>query len=411
MKSVSFLASFPQELVDLVIDEAADSSATLRSCALVCKAFLPSSQAHIFSQIELILTAGSTPSQRFERLYEVLCQSPHFIRYIKNLQIICYLQDDTERDTVLESLDTSLFLVLSLLPSLRSFSMTDLSSTVWRQFPARSKAAMCDLCRRSDLSRLVLNNVKQLTISEFSWLVSSPSLTDLTLGTTTILPGDGEAITGGDSQLTSVGFHESKYGKTETIISWLLRGNRLSKVTRLWGTWKAGNTAHLQELIDACNRTLRDLYLMSFFDLYQPSPTFQNPSLASTPSLRVVAIEFSVYLTRDAGHLIPRLTNLLESHGSPSTLTTISLRFKIFPVETSSTSSGPQNWEILARLLTEDRFPALETFIILLHGKDAIRLPELPQRILDTIKRAFPELEARGILKFRASDRIPANFF
>lgn len=53
----------PQELIELIIDFAHDDPRTLRSCALVCRAWLPSSRYHLFSSIIVRLRKTSEITQ------------------------------------------------------------------------------------------------------------------------------------------------------------------------------------------------------------------------------------------------------------------------------------------------------------------------------------------------------------
>ncbi|KAJ7159636.1 hypothetical protein C8R46DRAFT_1224218 [Mycena filopes] len=74
---------FPAELVDAVIRQSSDDLPTLRSSALVCRTFLPSSQACIFSSVEL----DSSDDGIAQRLHETLVRSPHLSSHIKELRI------------------------------------------------------------------------------------------------------------------------------------------------------------------------------------------------------------------------------------------------------------------------------------------------------------------------------------
>ncbi|KAJ6580709.1 hypothetical protein B0H19DRAFT_483906 [Mycena capillaripes] len=83
MNATSHLFLLPPELIDQVIRENDADPPTLRSCALVCRAFLPFAQAGIFSEVELIPDKAS----RAEQLHHVLVDSPHLRSHIKTLKI------------------------------------------------------------------------------------------------------------------------------------------------------------------------------------------------------------------------------------------------------------------------------------------------------------------------------------
>jgi hypothetical protein len=83
----------PQELIDSVIDHCHDDHSTLKTCALVCKTWLPSSRSHIFHAITL--QPPEKPARSFfvrritdsQRLFRILQTSPKIALYIRELSI------------------------------------------------------------------------------------------------------------------------------------------------------------------------------------------------------------------------------------------------------------------------------------------------------------------------------------
>jgi hypothetical protein len=65
---MSFVFRFPQELIDKIIRENDTDLPTLRSCALVCRAFLSSSQAGIFFEIKLSKNGGAHAQKIYDSL-------------------------------------------------------------------------------------------------------------------------------------------------------------------------------------------------------------------------------------------------------------------------------------------------------------------------------------------------------
>jgi hypothetical protein len=112
MNTASRISRIPQELIDIIVHENDTDSATLRSCALVCRAFLPSAQASIFSEIELIPKGG-----RAEPLHEILVDSPHLRRHVRTLRISDAGIDDWT------SWCPSFVAVLKLLDAVTSFAL------------------------------------------------------------------------------------------------------------------------------------------------------------------------------------------------------------------------------------------------------------------------------------------------
>ncbi|KAH9479356.1 hypothetical protein JR316_0007946 [Psilocybe cubensis] len=81
------------ELYDYIIDFLHDDDAALRACALVCRAWLPSSRCHLFYRLKL---SGSGPSPissswanntACRRIYGTLLSSPHLAAYVNELSI------------------------------------------------------------------------------------------------------------------------------------------------------------------------------------------------------------------------------------------------------------------------------------------------------------------------------------
>ncbi|KAJ7510675.1 hypothetical protein B0H11DRAFT_1955698 [Mycena galericulata] len=393
MNCVLFLDTFPQELIDRVIEESADSSATLRSCALVCKAFLHPSQALIFSHVGLFFY-WFTPNLKPERLYHVLSRSPHLARHIKSLAICYNLREPPGQAVAL--IDTVLFPIIVLLSDLQSLKIHGI---VWTHLPARFTNALYDICRRSTLSKLSLREIRNLSISEFSQLVASPSLTDLSIvGLTIVLPTNGETITGDQLQLTRLAMKLDPR-TTDAIMAWLVRGDRVSHLRHMRSVWDVAYTPHLQTIIDVAHASLTSLFLVT--DLELSTERFPVLSLAHKTSLRTVTLSFSRDITKDTAQFAPFFARFLES--SPSSLTTISLGFDL---RSSWRTLSPQNWDIFDPLLSRERFPGLEIFAIFLQGSATTRL----EMTIATIKLALPRLEADGILKLHYSLDVPPEF-
>lgn len=70
----------------------------------------------------------------------------------------------------------------------------------------------------------------------------------------------------------------------------------------------------------------------------------------------------------------------------------------------------PHHWDMLARLLSRDRFPALQTFRVFFHGKVAQLNSAVSEMIMATAKRDLSHLEARGILTIGRGCDMPFGF-
>ncbi|KAJ6537394.1 hypothetical protein DFH09DRAFT_1178130 [Mycena vulgaris] len=384
----SLLSRFPQELIELLIDECRQSTRTLRSCALVCRAFRPRSQAHIFAHVECVLFYST---ESLQRLYDVLSDSPHLAQHIRSLRIA----DDTgpAPETVLSRLDKTLVPVLQLISDLREFEMT---SVTWSRLPPRSKAAICELCARSGLTSLEMIDVGELTVAEFSQLVASPALTEMFLGQITLTdPPDGACITNREVQLKDLTLSSDSVETLASLYKWLARGSCLRS---LCVGWSLETTAHLRSLMSASKATLKRLAFDTGAGLIlYNSPSF---SLAGMSSLRVIAITVAFNLSGPADSFAPWVTECLHSHGSPSTLTKITLIIDLLMTGNQPAAAGSADWDTLARLLTEERFPLLRQFRLEFFP-DGMGDPDLDGSVKESFvaaaRQGLPGLDARGL--------------
>lgn len=91
--------SVPTELIETIIDEIAEEQSTLRSCALVCRAWTPIAQGHIFHSLHitvhidcwksplLFLAPFIHVSKNVGVLDRLLRSSPHIASYVKRLTV------------------------------------------------------------------------------------------------------------------------------------------------------------------------------------------------------------------------------------------------------------------------------------------------------------------------------------
>jgi len=84
------LNSFPQELIDHILNELHEDISALQSCLLVSRAFVPTSRRHLFSRIRLTppKNQNSRMPNRCREFYKLVMTSPHIASYVKHLEII-----------------------------------------------------------------------------------------------------------------------------------------------------------------------------------------------------------------------------------------------------------------------------------------------------------------------------------
>lgn len=90
----SILSGLAQEIIDNIIDWCSSPRdlKILKSCALVCRAFLPRSQRHIFASIRMpcALQQGKirTGGRQIDELYDILKRSPHIAGYVREIRLV-----------------------------------------------------------------------------------------------------------------------------------------------------------------------------------------------------------------------------------------------------------------------------------------------------------------------------------
>ncbi|KAJ7737088.1 hypothetical protein B0H16DRAFT_1730500 [Mycena metata] len=78
------------ELIDLTIDQLANSTPDLNACALVCKFWMTRAQYHLFSTISMSYALegnADADSRAVKRLEEMFMHSPHLASLVKNLEV------------------------------------------------------------------------------------------------------------------------------------------------------------------------------------------------------------------------------------------------------------------------------------------------------------------------------------
>ncbi|KAJ6545362.1 hypothetical protein B0H19DRAFT_1167504 [Mycena capillaripes] len=376
MHHTSLTSRFPQELIDCIIEGGRLRLFDLRSCSLVCRAFVRPSQARIFYHLECSLLSESAPS--FQRLFDILSESPHLIRHIRSLRLHL---DGHPMPSALSS-------VLNLLSNLREFKLKHVS---WAALSHDAQAAICDLCRRSDLSRLRLYDIREISSETLSRLVDSPKLTDLSLY---------EVKLSSPKNITSSPLHNQMRltrlvliteEDCDLFVAWLAQAGSLSHLQHLTCSCDAREMSSLQGVISASATSLQDVIIVASPEF----PLSQSLSLAPITSLR----SLTVYISLGASH---GLVEFLQSHTSPRTLRTIRLY-----IDPTDGEAGLTDWERLARLLEGDRFPALRKLEVIFY--DHRGSPELLQTIVTQANHGFAKLETKGVFKCKVEDLlIPA---
>ncbi|PBK79926.1 hypothetical protein ARMGADRAFT_99606 [Armillaria gallica] len=115
----------PQELIDVIIDYNHGDKQTLRACALTSRAFVASSQFHLFSRIKLILSDSPTREaipwnllgHTFQKFHGMISVSPHIASLVTTLEI--YVDTTYYRRAIADT--TNFVAVFKTLTSLKRY--------------------------------------------------------------------------------------------------------------------------------------------------------------------------------------------------------------------------------------------------------------------------------------------------
>ncbi|KAJ7141543.1 hypothetical protein C8R46DRAFT_1361145 [Mycena filopes] len=371
---------FPAELIDAVIRENSTDLPTLRSSALVCRAFLPSSQACIFSSVDL----SSSQDDNTHRLHETLARSPHLCTHIKTLRIL-WLNE-------LEDFDFAVWYghtcaILTLLDAVTTLALVfgEYSSAMWAILPAELRSSICELCRRSHLLKLSLYNPGRFpNWSEFGDLVASPALADIVLSEFSLAP---PPLNHPRPRLTRCEL-DLEPPTLDTLATWLINGCCLVTLENLRYRWERDTSAQIQRLLEAAKQTLQSLCL----DCFDPTQTPAHPlSLADFPYLTTITISFRIR-GPSAQRLVDLLTAVLAS-GLAALQTLIFIltlhRFALPP---------PLNWAPLDDVLALARFPVLKQVAVTAQPP-VQHLNAAAWEFIKGVQDGLPGLRERGVLR------------
>ena len=98
----------PLEIEELILDflhelEDDNSHSTLKTCSLVCQAFLPTCRKHIFGSI-VLNDYNVVPRSTIHAFTRLLCETPEIADYIRNLDYNIRIKDLTNSPSIQESL-------------------------------------------------------------------------------------------------------------------------------------------------------------------------------------------------------------------------------------------------------------------------------------------------------------------
>ncbi|KAE9394292.1 hypothetical protein BT96DRAFT_998673 [Gymnopus androsaceus JB14] len=141
----------PNELVDCILDNLYFDKATLLNCALVGRAWLPSSQRRIFREVILDQDFTSVAPHALVDAYlkttrhldTLFAEKPYLASYVRSLELRSFTQSSKAVCTTTASL-------VRRLSNLNSLSFDYVH---WESMPALLKAALTDICQAPSITR------------------------------------------------------------------------------------------------------------------------------------------------------------------------------------------------------------------------------------------------------------------
>ncbi|KAJ7652947.1 hypothetical protein B0H17DRAFT_1268933 [Mycena rosella] len=391
MNPASLVSRFPQELIDMVVSSNKTETATLRSCALVCRAFLRSSQTHIFSHIDLNWIPSESNS--CQRLQQILQESPHLRPYAQSLKVVgdASVTADGPGPSV-----SSLIAVLSMLYGLTSFTLDARDRDFqWMDMVKELRMAICGLCQRSSLVKLGLLHLGKFAhLDEFASLVASPQLSEIALEYIELPPVTGaDTVAYSKPPLTKGVFHLE--GSTlRDVIRWLVESD-LSHLRTLLTFWAPEITCDVQQLLNSSSGNLKEMRL-----IMNHLPLSYTLNLALPHSTTLCDMGLGVATTiQDLNTVIAWMAELLQPPQCPSSLTEIVLNIGLIGGMDAFFSLPRAEWTPLARTLSAEQFPLLRTFKLII-DPGGPGFDDQMKVIIDDAKMGLGELAVRGAFKY-----------
>lgn len=219
--------TIPPEVWDLVIDAAADDPRTMKTCAVICRAFLSRSRHHLFQSVT-ITTSGAA-----ESLIPAFKRTPEIRGVVRELRLGSLRSTiDREIDWVMRALQTLLPMFCSL--QRLSLCYLQLSSPALLELlsPARHTLSTLDLtwCTFDDFAAFA------------RLLVALPSIKDLKLHSVALGPMLPITVDDADFQhpgmsgimLSTLHLHERYlYSKMGILFQWLSKTSTFASLRRL----------------------------------------------------------------------------------------------------------------------------------------------------------------------------------
>ncbi|KAH8832395.1 hypothetical protein DL96DRAFT_1551584 [Flagelloscypha sp. PMI_526] len=351
--------TFPQELVDQVIDHLWDEPEQLKACTLTSHSFTHSSQLHLFENVYLdtmVIDGISLGSGQLERpsptrFLELLVESPHIIPFVKTLQLGFH-----------STVDPALPAILKSLTHVQSFSLEgplddneagDFGFRAWEDLSEPLKEALAHFMSVSPLKELSLDTAVNLPTSLFRLIpqLSSLSLTEAFFEADDIynddFPPPSTPIPLKNLNVDAA-LHCDLVGFLEpmTDAKSALDLTRLESLSVTVDIQDLDMLETLQQLLDANQHSLESF-------CFNPDHLGGVLSLSNLHSLHTLALDFA-HCVSTIHDPIPWVLQVLSTtNASSSTLTTLHFHTVLQDLHGQTDISPP--WGDLDNLIAEDR--------------------------------------------------------
>ncbi|RDB27750.1 hypothetical protein Hypma_003197 [Hypsizygus marmoreus] len=409
-------ATFPQELIDNVIDHFHDDTPTLRLCSVVCRAWLPSCRAHLFHRVSLqppkvqpraYFDHGKTSD--VQRLYRIIQSSPDIADYIRDL-VVC--EGMLGREWIIE--EKTLPLLLRKLHNVQQFQLHRPSAHImWRGLPWSLKDAIESVLASPSLLQLKLARIAfDRPADLLSILQCCRTLRDLHIEHLLLLedPLDAHPVSQSIRQHSPLDVLTVGPRTSTGVISCLLHPESTIDVTsiRKLSLSISGHFADFSRVLrSASSVESLELILMSDIDLqaYQALSSSEYFDMSYNPHLRTLDIKIDVIQRQDDP--LSFLNTLFSTFTTPNSLHDIYIVYSLYlpaPYMDRSMNTAIFNgWREIDSTLTSFVFQHLKSVKLEFSLENPIGFDVAP-RFLKEVDLQSPALDASGIFVVDAFD-------
>ncbi|KAJ6577356.1 hypothetical protein B0H19DRAFT_1119419 [Mycena capillaripes] len=367
---------FPLEIVDLIIGQLHDLLA-LKSCAVVCRSWLPSCRSRLFRYLQLRPT-GRNSSKSWNHF---LSGAPHILSYIQELVVLCDRSSWVSWDPVLPA----------LLGKLQNLEEIELHGCDLPCLPAPLSSAIYTLFRSPLMKRVSL---RLCVLPSSCFHLFGPALQDIELSDITVEPDVSVPMERCRSARPKRLMIEGK--AVNAVVNWLLptsERNELEDLQDLCIKYQGDDPDALQ----AVERLLQSASRLRTLDicLYPAGPQFASalcaaPSICYNQELRELRLSHFDMDTSSPTNQLPWLGTLLSQMTTQHTVQkiTIDARYRPCPRLPILDHLG---WANVDDILARTAPPHLEDVLI--------RIGDAYSSSPAQISSNMPILSARGILR------------